>query len=183
MSNEYEGFLFPKPKRQKKRKQHGKSVINTKAGVCFLCAMEGDHSIKPTERHHVLYGNGLREISEAQGWVVDLCREHHRTAPYAVHNCRATREKLCRIIQLKFEETHTRAEWMELAGKNYLAGEIFQHFKGMQRGDFVKHKGEKGHLHIGTLYGFSREEHKILAWVDPGNGAIKDVPYEDVEKI
>ena len=62
MSNEYEGFLFPKPKRQKKRKQHGKNVINTKAGVCFLCAMEGDHSIKPTERHHVLYGNGLREI-------------------------------------------------------------------------------------------------------------------------
>ena len=67
MSNEYEGFLFPKPKRQKKRKKHGKNVINTKAGVCFLCAMEGDHSIKPTERHHVLYGNGLREISEAQG--------------------------------------------------------------------------------------------------------------------
>lgn len=52
MSNEYEGFLFPKPKRQKKRKKHGKNVINTKAGVCFLCAMEGDHSIKPTERHH-----------------------------------------------------------------------------------------------------------------------------------
>lgn len=166
MSNEYEGFLFPKPKRQKKRKKHGKNVINTKAGVCFLCAMEGDHSIKPTERHHVLYGNGLREISEAQGWVVDLCHEHHRNAPYAVHNCRATREKLCRIIQLKFEETHTRAEWMELAGKNYLAGEIFQHFRGMQRGDFVKYKGEKGYSANYNDFGHNQNTERFFEQMD-----------------
>lgn len=31
MSNEYEGFLFPKPKHKKRRKKHGKNMINTRA--------------------------------------------------------------------------------------------------------------------------------------------------------
>lgn len=183
MSSLDEGLMFPKPKHKKRRKQHGKNVINTRAGECFLCALEGDHRVKPTERHHVIYGNGMREVSEAQGWVVYLCNEHHRNAPYAVHNCRATREKLCRIIQLKYEETHTREEWMAIVGKNYLEGEIFQKFKGMQRGDLVKYQDTHGHTEFGTLYGFSRNDHQMLAWVDPGNGAIKDVPYESIRKI
>lgn len=38
----------------------------------------------------------------------------------AVHNCRETRELLCRIIQRKYEETHTREEFEALIGRNYL---------------------------------------------------------------
>ncbi|QDW74384.1 hypothetical protein FND36_10285 [Lachnospiraceae bacterium KGMB03038] len=115
-----EGLMFPKPGKKKRRKKHGKPLIFTESGRCFLCEAEGIKKHQETERHHVLYGAGQRTISEAEGFVVDLCPYHHRTGPKAVHNCRETREYLCRLFQAEYEKTHTRAEWMEKAGRNYL---------------------------------------------------------------
>lgn len=112
--------MFPKTGKKKRRKKHGKPLIFTEPGRCFLCAREGIKKHQETERHHVLYGAGQREVSEAQGLVVDLCPYHHRIGPEAVHNCRATREYLCRLYQAEYEKTHTREEWMALAGRNYL---------------------------------------------------------------
>ena len=115
-----EGLMFPKPGKEKRRKKHGKPLIFTESGRCFLCTREGINKHQETERHHVLYGAGQREVSEAEGFVVDLCPYHHRIGPEAVHNCRETREYLCRLFQAEYEKTHTRAEWMALAGRNYL---------------------------------------------------------------
>lgn len=120
MLSDDSGLMFPKPRKKKKRKKHRESIVNTKRGECFLCAMVGDRRLKLTEEHHVLFGSGDRQVSEAEGLKVHLCIPHHRTGANAVHNCRETRELLCRIFQEEYEKTHTREEWMSIAGKNYL---------------------------------------------------------------
>lgn len=118
---DYTGMAFSKPGKRKKRKKHKKSILRTRKGVCYLCArLNNDYSEKVTEEHHILFGSGRREIAEAEGIKVDLCIDHHRTGQQAVHNCRETRELLCRIAQEEYEQTHTHDEWMRIAGKNYL---------------------------------------------------------------
>ena len=118
---DYTGMAFPKPGKRKKRKKHKKSILRTRKGACYLCArLNNDYSEKITEEHHILFGSGRRELAEAEGIKVDLCIDHHRTGQQAVHNCRETRELLCRIAQEEYEQTHTHEEWMRLAGKNYL---------------------------------------------------------------
>lgn len=118
---DYTGMAFPKPGKRKRRKKHKKSILRTQKGVCYLCArMNDDYSEKITEEHHILFGSGRRELAEAEGIKVDLCIPHHRTGQQAAHNCRETRELLCRIAQEEYELTHTHGEWMQIAGKNYL---------------------------------------------------------------
>ena len=118
---DYTGMAFPKPGKRKRRKKHKKSILRTQKGVCYLCArLNDDYSKKVTEEHHILFGSGRRELAEAEGIKVDLCIPHHRTGQQAVHNCRETRELLCRIAQEEYEQTHTHGEWMQIAGKNYL---------------------------------------------------------------
>lgn len=121
MSIDYSDMAFPKPTWKKKRKHHKATILKSRKGVCYLCArLSDDYSEKVTEEHHILYGSGRRELAEAEGLKVYLCIPHHRTGQQAVHNCRETRELLCRIAQREYEQTHTHEEWMELAGKNYL---------------------------------------------------------------
>lgn len=118
---DYQGMAFPKPGKKKKRKKHKSSILKTQKGVCYICArLKGNYRQQYTEEHHILFGSGRRPIAEAEGLKVDLCIDHHRTGPKAVHNCRGTRELLCRIAQEEYEQTHTREEWMKIAGKNYL---------------------------------------------------------------
>lgn len=116
-------LMFPKPTRKKKRKHHPAPIVDTVKGECFLCRMEGIRRQQYTEEHHVFYGGGLRQVSEEHGFKVYLCRDHHKDGPKAVHNCRETRERLCRILQKKYEETHTREEFRALGIKNYLEDE------------------------------------------------------------
>ena len=113
-------LMFPKPTKKKKRKSHPKPIIDTCKGECFLCKLQGRPYKKYTEEHHVFYGGGLRDVSEQNGFKVYLCPDCHKNAPYAVHNSRETRVLLCRIVQKKYEETHTREEFTVLIGKNYL---------------------------------------------------------------
>ena len=121
MSIDYSDMAFPKTKKKKKRKKHKKSILKTEKGMCYLCAnLQGDYRQQYTEEHHILYGSGLRTKSEAEGLKVYLCELHHKSGPEAVHNCRETRELLCRTAQKEFEKTHTRKEWMQISKKNYL---------------------------------------------------------------
>lgn len=120
MSIDYSDMAFPKPRKKKKRKIHKKSILRTKKGVCYLCSrLNGDYWQKYTEEHHILYGSGKREISEAEGLKVYLCPEHHCTGQQAVHNNREMRELLCAIAQVEYESEHSHEEWMRIAGKNY----------------------------------------------------------------
>lgn len=121
MSIDYSDMAFPKSTRKKRRKHHKKSILKTQKGICFLCALlYDDYSPQYTEDHHILFGSGQRELSEADGLKVYLCRAHHKDGPEAVHNNRETRELLCRMAQKEYEQTHTREEWEARYKKNYL---------------------------------------------------------------
>lgn len=121
MSIDYSDMAFPKPVRKKKKKMHKKSILRTKKGICFLCELlYDDCSEQYTEEHHIVYGSGQRELSEADGLKVYLCIAHHWAGPEAVHNNRAMRKLLCRMAQTEYERTHTRAEWEARYKDNYL---------------------------------------------------------------
>lgn len=110
----------PKQKKRKKRKHHAKSIIQRAEDRqrCYLCMLRnGDYEERRyLETHHVLFGQGRRDKSEADGLTVRLCSEHH----YEVHHNAASRHRLCAIAQREYERTHTREEWMSRYKKNYL---------------------------------------------------------------
>ena len=121
-------LLFPKENKKRKRKQHKASVLQNKDGICFLCMLlDGDFRPKWTEEHHIFYGSANRALSEAYGLKVYLCSMHHQYAfgnnPDAIHGNPTSSDTdlmLKRIAQRKFEEDHTREDFVKIFGKNYL---------------------------------------------------------------
>ena len=116
-------LMYPKRRNKKPRKRHSPSIIQPKDGGCYLCEkLHEDYGAKKLEEHHVFFGHGQREISEAWGLKVYLCRKHHVHAggPEAVHR----NHDICLIVQQDaqraFERTHSRQEFMDLIGRNYL---------------------------------------------------------------
>ena len=82
---------------------------------CFVC-----HDTRNLDRHHI-YGGSRRQTSDDYGFWVYLCRYHHTWSNESVHSGDKTLDhKLKRWCQKKFEETHTRDEFMQLIGRNYL---------------------------------------------------------------
>lgn len=73
------------------------------------------------EEHHIFFGTANRRISEKQGFKVWLTAEEHR-GTYGVHGKLGKKLdlKLKQEVQRKYEETHTRNEFIKLIGKNYL---------------------------------------------------------------
>lgn len=92
-----------------------KSILQDKK-ECFLT-----HSTVGLDRHHV-YGAANRKISEANGFWVWLNHYRHiADSPYATpHNNREVDLYLKRACQKKYEETHTREEFIRLIGRSYL---------------------------------------------------------------
>lgn len=73
------------------------------------------------EEHHIYFGTGRRRISEKNGFKVWLTYEEHK-GTYGVHgkNGHELDLKLKQECQRKYEETHTRDEFIKLIGKSYL---------------------------------------------------------------
>ena len=69
--------------------------------------------------HHI-FGGRNRKISEQYGFKVWLRADWHNMSDYGVHFNKDFNMYLKRTCQKKFEETHTRAEFAALIGKNYL---------------------------------------------------------------
>lgn len=83
------------------------------------CYITGD--TRNLHRHHI-YFSANRKNSEKYGCWVWLRADWHNMAPYGVHG-RDGREldlRLKRECQAKFEETHSREEFMRIFGRNYL---------------------------------------------------------------
>lgn len=53
-----------------------KSIIQNE-DECFICRLIYKTDTPATETHHVIYGRGLRELSDADGLTVRLCQFHH----------------------------------------------------------------------------------------------------------
>ena len=89
-----------------------KSIIQ-KEQCCYLCG-----TTLLLEEHHIFRGPN-RKVSERLGLKVWLCKEHH-TGQTGVHNNQGLNGYLQKLAQRKYEETHTREEFMQEIGKNYL---------------------------------------------------------------
>ena len=91
-----------------------KSIIQTEK-ECYITG-----STDNLHLHHIYFGYGLRKISDKHGFTVWLRADWHNMSDYGVHFNRELDLQLKQECQRKFEETHTRAEFMELIGQNYL---------------------------------------------------------------
>jgi len=98
-----------------------RSILHRKDGTCYLCVrLGGDYRIhRQLEKHHVFPGKN-RMVSDRNGLIVWLCHEHHRSSAAAVHVCHGNMLIIQQDAQREYEKTHTRQQWMELIGKNYL---------------------------------------------------------------
>ena len=83
-------------------------------GNCIICGNPY------TEEHHVFFGKN-RKVSDRNGFTVWLCPEHHR-GPYGVHGKYGHELdiRLKQEAQRAFEQEHTREEFLQLIGRNYL---------------------------------------------------------------
>lgn len=81
---------------------------------CFICGTTAN-----LECHHVVFGRGLRPVSDKLGLKLWLCSEHHR-GNYSPHMNRELDLRLRRFAQSCYEDKHSRAEWMRHIGRNYL---------------------------------------------------------------
>lgn len=119
-----DGLRFPKPAKKKKRKAHKQSILHKKDGTCYLCMkLHGDYRIHPVVHEHHVFDGPNRAISEAKGFKVYLCLQHHLYGPEAVHTNNKTMRLIQRDVQRAYEQTHSREEFMALIGRNYIEEE------------------------------------------------------------
>ena len=92
-----------------------KSILQTKKR-CFIC-----NKANNLHEHHIYFGSAKRKISEVNGFKCWLCLEHH-IGTFGVHGIKGyeTDKYLKKVCQMKYEETHSREEFMKLIGRNYL---------------------------------------------------------------
>jgi hypothetical protein len=76
------------------------------------CAESGEYCYLTW--HHVLFGQGRRKLSDEYDLVVELKDCWHRLA----HTDKKMRNKWSLWGQRKFEENHSREEYMRVFGKN-----------------------------------------------------------------
>ena len=83
---------------------------------CFFTGMDKDRCIC----HHCFGGTANRKLSEIYGMKVWLVPEYHTSYPNGVHRNRRNDLRCKRYAQSKFEETHSREEFISVFGKSYL---------------------------------------------------------------
>ena len=112
--------MIEKYRKKKKRKKHTASILHRREGTRFLCALHGDYRYHKVLHEHHIFCGANRPISEAEGLKVYLCIPHHVDGQEAVHNNADNMRLLRRVGQRAYEKTHTREEFVEKFGKNYL---------------------------------------------------------------
>ena len=92
-----------------------KSIIQT-CKECFVC-----HSTYNLHLHHCYFGLKNRKISDKNGFTCYLCLQHHEGTD-GVHgkNGHELDLQLKRLCQEKYEENHSREDFIRLIGRNYL---------------------------------------------------------------
>ena len=92
-----------------------KSILQSKK-ECYLTG-----STYNLHRHHI-YAGSRRQISEREGFWVWLTGYYHNQSNEGVHgkDGHALDLWLKQECQRKYEETHSREEWMAIMHKNYL---------------------------------------------------------------
>ncbi|MBO7527833.1 MAG: hypothetical protein J6T74_08110 [Clostridia bacterium] len=92
-----------------KLERNRKSILTDDLKHCFICKQS------PVDIHEI-YSGSNRKASMENNFCIPLCREHHQFATInSLFNM-----QLKRLCQTKFEETHSRVEFMQIIKKNYL---------------------------------------------------------------
>ena len=91
-------------------------ILATIPGECYWCGKEG-----PTHLHHIFFGTGRRKVSDRLGFVCYLCPNCHEGTD-GVHgrDGHIVDNILKKTCQMKYEETHTREEFIQEIGRSYL---------------------------------------------------------------
>lgn len=89
------------------------SVLVNDQEHCIVCGREY------INRHHVFFGTANRQLADQDGYWVPLCQPHH-TGRNGVHFDKSFDLSLKRTAQRRYEETHTREQFIERYGKSYL---------------------------------------------------------------
>ena len=92
-----------------KLERNRKSILTDDLEHCFVCKRQA------TDLHEI-YNAGSRKASMEHNFVCPLCRTCHQaiTLNYGLNL------RLKRLCQEKFEETHTREEFLSIIHKSYL---------------------------------------------------------------
>lgn len=92
-----------------------KSIIQNKK-ECYVCKTTFNLHL-----HHIYFGVANRSVSDKNGFVVYLCQYHHESN-FGVHGKYGNElnRELKRICQTKYEKNHTRNEFMNLIGRNFI---------------------------------------------------------------
>ena len=90
------------------------SIFTDDFNTCFLT-----HANGWVEDHHI-FGGSNRKNSERYGLVIPLQHHIHNEPPFGAHHNAALDLQIKQFAQRKFEETHTREEFMLIFGRNYL---------------------------------------------------------------
>lgn len=80
---------------------------------CYVCGC-------PKECIHEVYEGKNRQNSIKHGFCIGLCNKHHNMSDYSVHFNRQLALKIKKEMQMKYEETHSREDFMCIIGRNYL---------------------------------------------------------------
>lgn len=109
-------LVQPIPKPTYKRKKDKVQKINLQnAKTCYVTGRtDGLH------KHHIFYGNGKRELSEKYGLYIWLRPDYHNMSDYGIHFNPGFDLDVKQYAQVKFEEAHSRKEFIKLFGRSYL---------------------------------------------------------------
>ena len=77
---------------------------------CWFCGATN------VECHHCIHGTSNRKNADKYGLTIWVCPMHHAN----IHSDRRVDLQVIQMAQRKFEETHTREEFMAIFGKNWL---------------------------------------------------------------
>ncbi len=88
------------------------SIMTEDLEHCFVCG-------RPFPQYHHIMNSANKAKSEEYGLILPLCLNHH-TGAEGVHTKPEKMLACKQMAQKKFEETHSREEWIEIFGKSYL---------------------------------------------------------------
>lgn len=94
-----------------------KSILQGDKKECYITGQTNN-----LHKHHIYFGNPQRKISEKHGFWVYLAGYLHNQSNIGVHGKDGHELDLMlkRHCQMEYEKTHSREEFMQLIGKNYL---------------------------------------------------------------
>ena len=90
-----------------------KSIMQTEK-ECYIT-----HQIDGLHKHHI-YGGPNRRISEREGFYIYLIPDLHNMSNEGIHYDKEFDLRIKQECQRIYERTHTRQQFIDLIGKNYL---------------------------------------------------------------